>query len=39
VGIGCGVAIWFDDLNDDLEKSQAAFILFIGIEKENCSRK
>ena len=30
VGIGCGVAIWFEDLNDNLHPNLAAFILFVG---------
>ncbi len=30
VGIGCGVAIWFEDLNDNLNPNLASFILFVG---------
>ncbi|CAF0998620.1 unnamed protein product [Rotaria sordida] len=29
VSIGCGVAIWFHELNDGISTSKAAFILFI----------
>jgi hypothetical protein len=30
VGIGCAVAVWFYELNEGIETSKAAFILFIG---------
>ncbi len=30
VGIGCAVALWFYQLNDGIETSKTAFILFIG---------
>jgi hypothetical protein len=30
VGIGCAVSLWLYNMNDDYQKSKAAFILFIG---------
>lgn len=30
VGTGCTVAVWFYNMNSDLQTSKAAFILFIG---------
>jgi hypothetical protein len=30
VGIGCAVALWFEDLNTGIQANKAAFILFIG---------
>jgi len=30
VGIGCAVAVWFEDLNTGIQTNKAAFILFIG---------
>jgi hypothetical protein len=30
VGIGCAVALWFYEMNDGIETSKTAFILFIG---------
>lgn len=30
VGIGCAVALWFYQMNDGIQTSQTAFILFVG---------
>jgi hypothetical protein len=30
VGIGCAVALWFYGMNDGIQTSKTAFILFIG---------
>ena len=30
VGIGCAIGLWFYDMNEGLQTSKAAFILFIG---------
>jgi hypothetical protein len=30
VGIGCLVALWFEQLNEGIEANKTAFILFIG---------
>lgn len=30
VGIGCAIGVWFYDMNEGLQTSKVAFILFIG---------
>jgi hypothetical protein len=30
VGVGCAVSLWLYEMNENLHKSQTAFILFIG---------
>ena len=30
VGIGCAVALWFYEMNEGIQASKIAFILFIG---------
>jgi hypothetical protein len=34
VGIGCAVSLWLYEMNEGLQTSKIAFILFIGETKE-----